>query len=157
MVSSGVFQEVMDAKLANDKYKLFRNSAILAFASMVAKTCAPGSNFGVPCTANRLETWQKNFFNNFISKLHSFNTSIEFNLILCRTASGTFADRALYVHALRNIGYGSFTDQLIQMIKNGVGDTEDNAQSLRVYIIHGFDRYKNDPKVIVAPVNVQFA
>jgi hypothetical protein len=75
------FQEVMDAKLANDKYKLYRNAAILAYASMVAKTCAPGSNFGVPCTSNRLETWQKTFFNKFISKLHSFNESV--NLFDC--------------------------------------------------------------------------
>ena len=57
----------------------------------------------------------------------------------------TFAEKALYVHTLHNVGYGSGLNRIIQMITTK--DTDKDASNLRVYMIRGLAPYMKQEKV----------
>ena len=68
-------------------------------------------------------------------------------LIIPSSASTVFSERALYVHALQNIGYGSVLDSLLEMARKRTAIEDENANDLRVYIINGLNAYKKQAKV----------
>lgn len=61
--------------------------------------------------------------------------------------SATFAERALYVHALRNVGYGELLGQMLQLVRSGAGTDDEEFQNLRVYIVLGLDQEKHQVMV----------
>lgn len=62
-------------------------------------------------------------------------------------SSNSFADRALYIHALQNVGYGHTLDSMLEMAIKRAPLDDESANDLRVYIIKGLNPYKTQPKV----------
>lgn len=63
--------------------------------------------------------------------------------------SQPYGDRALYFHALRNLGLGSTIDSLLEFISVKTFPLNDEqAQDLKVYIINSLSNYKNQQKVL---------
>lgn len=62
-------------------------------------------------------------------------------------ASTSFAERALYVHALQNVGYDFVLDSVLDMVTKRTTLDDESANDLRVYTISGLNPYKNQAKV----------
>ena len=62
-------------------------------------------------------------------------------------ATSSFAERALYVHALHNIGYDSVLDSVLQLAGRKVAMDEESSNDLRIYLIGGLKSYQSQTKV----------
>lgn len=123
------FLQILDAKISGegDQLSVFKNAAILAVASLIGKTCSDSPS---SCRSVKIEEWQQKYYK------------------IVAASSSSFAERALYVHALQNIGYGSVLDLILEMATKRAALDDESANDLRVYIIKGLNPYKKQAKVL---------
>ncbi|XP_046463734.1 uncharacterized protein LOC124209680 [Daphnia pulex] len=121
------FQQITEAKISGegDQLNVFKNAAILAVASLVGRTCSAPR----VCRTVKIDEWQKKYYG------------------IIASSSNSFADRALYVHALQNVGYGHTLDSMLEMAIKRAPLDDESANDLRVYIIKGLAPYKTQAKV----------
>ena len=111
----GLMTSPAEAKLVGgEPLGVFRNAAVLAVSSLIGKTCGDGS-----CRSVRIDDYRKSFLDKVTS------------------ATLTYAERALYAHALRNVGYGSAgsMDSILDLIGRPGKDGPSN--DIRLYLILG--------------------
>ena len=75
-------QEVLSLKVADDKDKVFANAVVLAYANLLRKTCAEGSNFNVPCSADLMTNWRKTYFTKMTGLWFSSENGMFFYVVI---------------------------------------------------------------------------
>lgn len=126
---------------------VYQNAAVLAVAGLIGKTCAPHG-----CRNFRMEEYQKKFFEKVTCKRMFFKCHFLFpinvSVVYRPASSSSFAEKALYVHALHNTGYGPILEAVLKLASRRAGPDESHSvNDLRVYLISGLKPYRSQTKV----------